>query len=47
MSWFKRRPRKNEPQKPHTPPHRSSPSAEKMMEEAKAIGPKIKNKKPK
>jgi hypothetical protein len=40
MSWFKRSPRKNEPQKPHTVPHHTSPAAERMMDEAKKTGPK-------
>jgi hypothetical protein len=33
MSWFKRRPRVKEP--PKTKGHRSSPTAEKMLEENK------------
>jgi hypothetical protein len=39
MSWFKRSPRKNEPYKPPTIPHHTSPASDKMMEEAKKIGP--------
>jgi hypothetical protein len=42
MSWFKRSPRKNEPAKPHAPPHHSSPATERMMDQAKKTGPKQK-----
>ena len=46
MSWFKRSPPKHPPLKKHHPhPYRSSPASEKMMEEAKEIGPAKKNKK--
>lgn len=45
MSWFNRKPRKNEPTKPHRLPHFSSPATERMMEEAKALGPNYKSKK--
>lgn len=44
MSWFKRSPRKHEPAKSHAVPHHTSPAAERMMEEAKSIGPKNKTK---
>ena len=45
MSWFKRSPRKNEPYKPHSQPHHTSPATERMLEEAKKIGPtKVKKK---
>jgi len=45
MSWFKRAPRKNEPQKPHVyHPPQMSPTTERMLEEAKATGPTKKNK---
>ena len=40
MSWYNRKPRKNEPHKIHINPQHSSPMAQKMMEEAKSIGPK-------
>ena len=45
MSWFKRKPRKNEPHKIQPPPYHSSPMTEKMMEEAKKIGPTKEKKK--
>jgi hypothetical protein len=46
MSWFKRSPRRNEPQKPHVyHPPQPSPTAERMLEEAKSTGPFKKNKK--
>lgn len=41
MSWFKRRPRLKEPSK-QTTHHRTSPITEKMLEEAKKLGPKNK-----
>jgi hypothetical protein len=45
MSWFKRSPRKNEPQKPHVyHPPQTTPAAQRMLEEAKATGPDKKNK---
>jgi len=45
MSWFKHSPPKHPPlQKHHPAPHRTSPAAERMMEEAKATSPKIKQK---
>ena len=48
MSWFKHSPPKHPPlQKHHLTPHRTSPAAERMMEEAKATSPKIKQKKSK
>ena len=41
MSWFKHSPPKYPPaQKHHSVPHRTSPSTEKMMHEAKKTGPK-------
>ena len=46
MSWFKRKPRIKEPIKLATH-HRTSPITEKMLEEAKKLGPKnkqVKNK---
>jgi hypothetical protein len=46
MSWFKRSPRTKEPIK-HTPPHRSSPASEKMLDEAKKTGPDKKSSKKK
>jgi hypothetical protein len=46
MSWFKRSPRRNEPQKTHVyHPPQTTPASERMLEEAKAIGPFKKNKK--
>ena len=39
MSWYKRKPRKNELHKHVCPPHRTSPATEKMLEEAKKTGP--------
>ena len=40
MSWFKHSPPKYPPsQKHHLQPHRTSPAAEKMMDEAKKAGP--------
>jgi hypothetical protein len=45
MSWFKRKPRTKETVK-HTAPHRTSPISEKLLEEAKKLGPqKIKQSK--
>jgi hypothetical protein len=41
MSWFNRKPRVKEPIKATTP-HRTSPVSEKILEEAKKIGPKQK-----
>jgi hypothetical protein len=38
MSWFKRKPRIKEPVK-HLPHHRTSPASEKMLDEAKKLGP--------
>ena len=35
MSWFKHKPPKHPPLPKHTPPHHSSPIAEKLMEETK------------
>ena len=45
MSWFKRSPRRNEPQKQHVyhPPH-PTPATERKLEESKALGPDKKNK---
>jgi hypothetical protein len=45
MSWFKRSPRRNEPQKPHVyhPPH-PTPATERQLEESKDLGPDKKNK---
>ena len=42
MSWFKHSPPKHPPHKPHITPHRTSPAAERAMDEAKEAGPKIK-----
>ena len=39
MSWYRRKPRKNEPHKHAYPPHRTSPATEKILEEAKKTGP--------
>jgi len=39
MSWYRRKPRKNELQKFHGTPHHTSPLTDKMMEEAKKTGP--------
>jgi hypothetical protein len=40
MSWFKHSPPKHPPLHRHRPhPHRSSPAAERMMEEAKQTAP--------
>ena len=39
MSWYNRKPRRNEPNKHHLAPHHTSPLADKMMEEAKKTGP--------
>lgn len=40
MSWFKHSPPKHPPaQKHHAHPHRTSPAAERMMEEAKKTAP--------
>lgn len=36
MSWFRTRPKVKEP--PRAQPHRSSPTAEKMLDEAKKTG---------
>lgn len=48
MSWFKHTPPKNPPvSKTILHPYRSSPVAEKMMEEAKLLGPMKKTKKKK
>jgi hypothetical protein len=48
MSWFKHTPPKNPPvSKFNLQPHRTSPVAEKMMEEAKLMGPMKKTKKKK
>jgi hypothetical protein len=45
MSWFKRAPRRHEPQKTHVyHPPQTSPTTERMLEEAKATGPDKKNK---
>ena len=45
MSWFKRAPRRNEPQKHHVyHPPQKTPAAQRMLEEAKAAGPDKKNK---
>ena len=43
MSWFKHKPPKHPPTtKYHPHPHRSSPAAERAMEEAKQTSPKAK-----
>lgn len=48
MSWFKRAPRRNEPQKHHVyHPPQTTPAAQRMLEEAKATGPLKENKKTK
>jgi hypothetical protein len=45
MSWFKRAPRRNEPPKHHVyHPPQATPAAQRMLEEAKALGPDKKNK---
>jgi hypothetical protein len=46
MSWFKRKPRIKEPAK-HLPHHRTSPASEKMLDEAKKLGPEKKSSKKK
>lgn len=45
MSWFKRSPRRNEPQKQHVyhPPH-PTPPTERKLEESKDLAPFKKNK---
>jgi hypothetical protein len=46
MSWFKRSPRRNEPQNTlvfHPP--QNTPATERMLEEAKSTGPDKKKKK--
>jgi hypothetical protein len=40
MSWFNRKPRTKEPQR--LIPHHTSPITEKMLDEAKKLGPKNK-----
>lgn len=46
MSWFKRSPRRNEPYKPHVyHPPQTTPATERMLDEAKQIGPDKKKKK--
>jgi hypothetical protein len=40
MSWFKHSPPKHPPHRAHTAPYRTSPAAEKMLDEAKKTGPK-------
>lgn len=45
MSWFKRAPRRHEPLKSHVyHPPQNTPATERMLEEAKALGPVKKNK---
>lgn len=45
MSWFKRAPRRNEPHKPHVyHPPQITPVTERILQEAKAAGPRKKNK---
>ncbi len=45
MSWFKRAPRRHEPQKSHVyHPPQTTPAVERMLEEAKATGSNKKNK---
>lgn len=46
MSWFKTRPKVKEPPRALTP-HRTSPLAERMMEEAKKTGSLRPKKQPK
>ena len=46
MSWFKTRPKVKEPPRTLTP-HRSSPIAEKLMDEAKKTGAARPQRKPK
>ena len=46
MSWFKRAPRRHELQKHHVyHPPQTTPATQRMLEEAKALGPDKKNKK--
>jgi hypothetical protein len=46
MSWFKRAPRRHEPPKHHVyHPPQTTPATQRMLEEAKALGPDKKNKK--
>jgi len=40
MSWFKRSPPKHPPYRTPSAPHRTSPTTEKMMDEAKKTRPK-------
>lgn len=45
MSWFKRAPRRHEPQKHHVyHPPQNTLATERRLEEAKAVGPSKKNK---
>jgi len=46
MSWFKRAPRRNEPPKHYVyHPPQTTPAAQRMLEEAKALGPDKKEQK--
>jgi hypothetical protein len=45
MSWYNRKPRIKEP--PKLSPHHTSPITEKMLDEAKKLGPTGKQIKPK
>ena len=47
MSWFRRKPRKNESHRTQPQPYHSSPMAQKMMERAKETGPLKEEKKEK
>lgn len=43
MSWFKRRPRKNEPVRSAPAPKHYSPATERMLEESKKSAPSKKD----
>jgi hypothetical protein len=40
MSWFKRNPPRYPPTTPASAPYRSSPAAERALEQAKELGPR-------
>ena len=44
MSWFKRKPQRYPPAPHHTPPHRTSPAAERAKQKAKEYAPTPTNK---